>query len=67
MYAAGTIAAAVYNANPFRGENAKVIDPLDFVPDWKKRKTPEVQSAEEQIRILTKIMGSGPGMKMKAN
>jgi hypothetical protein len=34
---AGIVAASIYNANPFRGEDAKVASPLDFVPELRDK------------------------------
>ena len=34
---AGIVAAAIYNANPFRGENSKNVLPIDFVPELKEK------------------------------
>jgi hypothetical protein len=45
---AGIIAAAVYNAAPFGGENRKAVSPLDFVPEWK-------QVADSHEHDLTKM------------
>jgi hypothetical protein len=48
---AGIVAAAVYNANPFREKGAKVVSPLDFVPDYEAKQAP-VQTAAEQMTAL---------------
>ncbi len=45
---AGIIAAAVYNAAPFQGEERKTVSPLEFVPQWK-------QESESQEHDLTKM------------
>jgi hypothetical protein len=60
----GMISATVVNANPFRRENARHLTPFDFFPGPVKR-TPQ-QSVEEQIAILTKVMGVGPGKPGRA-
>lgn len=61
MLYAGVVAAAFYNANPFRGKDSPTISPADFVPDYKRlREAEQPQSLEEQIAILTKVMGCGP-------
>lgn len=59
---AGSVAAAVYNANPFRSADAKTLTPVDFFPslDSAPHET-RPQTLEEQIAILTAVMGCGPG------
>jgi hypothetical protein len=66
MLYAGVVAAELWNASPYRGADAKYISPLDFVPDRKLKKPDSSvdQSMQQQIEILTAIMGCGPG---KAN
>ena len=54
----GMVAAAIYNANPFRGQGAKAVDPLDFVPGYQKQN--RQQTVDEQVQTLTRIMGCGP-------
>jgi hypothetical protein len=56
---AGIIAASIFNANPFRGKDARPVDPLDFVPGGKPAE-PRAQTAQEQARVLTEIFGCGP-------
>ncbi|HZP31882.1 MAG TPA: hypothetical protein VFB23_00870 [Candidatus Acidoferrales bacterium] len=56
MIAAGTIAAAIYNANPFRGENARILGPLDFVPGFSPP-AEDSQSLDDQVELLTKFFG----------
>lgn len=62
MLCAGTVAAAIFNAAPFV-ERKKWASPLDFVPELKPRKPvpQKQQTLDEQIAILTQIMGCGPG------
>ncbi len=55
---AGLTAAAVYNANPFRGKDAKAVSPLDFRPSDKAAKA---QCLKEQIAVFTVALGCGPG------
>ncbi len=55
----GTVAAAIYNANPFRGKDSDPISAFDFFPGAKPRA--RTQSVDEQIRVLTSVMGVGPG------
>jgi len=55
---AGIVAASIYNANPFRGQGAKAVDPLDFVPGYQKQT--RQQTVAEQVQALTRIMGCGP-------
>jgi hypothetical protein len=59
MMGAGTVAAAVYNAAPFRDRTAKLVDPMDFVPKKHQAKQRE-QTLEEQIAVLSAVMGCGP-------
>jgi hypothetical protein len=67
MLCAGIVAAAVYNANPFRKAGAKMANPGDFAPERKRlREEPgEAQTEEQQIAILTAIFGCGPGKPAK--
>lgn len=63
MLCAGTVAAAVINAAPFV-ERKKWASPVDFVPDYRpqeKKREAQPQSIEEQIAVLTQVMGCGPG------
>jgi hypothetical protein len=60
QYRAGLVAAAIYNANPFRDSKAKPVSPLDFLPPAERRAIERPQSIEEQIEILTAVMGCGP-------
>jgi hypothetical protein len=65
MLYAGVIAAELWNTSPYRGENAEHVSPLDYVPDLtEKKKDKTIQTIDQQIEILTAIMGCGPG---KAN
>ena len=59
---AGIVAAAICNA--FRGQDSKPVSPIDFVPDYKEKAQRPQQTLEEQIAILTKIMGTGPGRRV---
>lgn len=62
MLYAGVVAAAVWNANPFGGEDRKAMSPLDFVPDLPRPEpTGITQSLDDQIKILTEVMRCGPG------
>jgi hypothetical protein len=62
MLYAGVVAAEIWNANPYRGENAKYISPLDFVPDSTRLAAKaKPQTLAEQIAVLTQIFGCGPG------
>jgi hypothetical protein len=63
MLRAGTIAATVANYAPFLEKGTKPVSPLDFVPDYKRKLKEQepAQSLEEQIQILTAVMGCGPG------
>jgi hypothetical protein len=63
MLYAGVVAAELWNASPYRGDKAKYISPLDFVPDRKSKKKQDriSQTLDQQIEILTAIMGCGPG------
>jgi pyruvate-formate lyase-activating enzyme len=63
MLAAGTVAATIANYAPFLKEGTKPVSPLDFVPDYKKKLKEQEpkQTLEEQIQILTAVMGCGPG------
>jgi hypothetical protein len=58
---AGIVAAAIYNANPFRDKNAKAVNPLDFVPDDK----PKGNQLEAQIKAVSAAFGCGPGKPEK--
>jgi hypothetical protein len=59
----GTLAATAYNANPFRGKDDTVIRPEDIFPSLRAvaAESTGEQTIEEQIAILTAIMGCGPG------
>jgi hypothetical protein len=59
---AGITAAAI--ANAFRGKDGSPVSPIDFVPDYAERERRErpAQSLEEQIVVLKKVMGTGPGL-----
>jgi hypothetical protein len=59
MLYSGIVAAAIWNANPFRKEGSPPVSPLDFVPDEKRDRGP--QTLDEQVRFLTEVMGCGPG------
>lgn len=61
MLYAGVVAAELYNTSPYRDKNAKWVSPFDFVPKDKKYQAPE-QTLAEQIRVLTAVMGCGPGV-----
>jgi len=54
MYAAGTVAAAVINSNPYR--SGEPVSALDFVPNYEPR------TDEEMIESMANLFGSGPGM-----
>jgi hypothetical protein len=54
------VAAAVYNANPFRAADSKPVSPLDFLPEAERRKLEPPQWLDEQIATLTSIFGCGP-------
>jgi hypothetical protein len=65
MLYAGVVAAELWNASPYRGADSKYVSPLDFVPDRKLKKQDSFdQTMQQQIEVLTAIMGCGPG---KAN
>jgi hypothetical protein len=63
MLYAGVVAAELWNASPYRGEKAKYISPLAFVPELASRKKHDhsSQSLDDQIKILTAVMRCGPG------
>jgi hypothetical protein len=66
MLCAGTIAAAVFNANPFREKGSEAVSPLVFVPDYRAKfkaeeRREQQQSLDAQIRELTRVLGCGPG------
>jgi len=53
----GIIAAAIYNASPFRGKDANLVSPLEFIPGEK----PETrQTLQEQIAAVTAAFKCGP-------
>jgi hypothetical protein len=58
MLRAGTVAAAIYNANPFRSSDSRPISPTEFVPSLRRQEAP--QSLDEQIRVLSEVFGCGP-------
>ena len=58
----GIVAAAIYNANPFRDKNAKAVNPLDFVPDDK----PKDNQLEAQIKAVSAAFGCGPARPVKS-
>ena len=47
---AGIIAATIANANPYRGKNAKPLQPSDFFPKWDKK-----QEAKKEKRDPVKV------------
>jgi len=51
---AGIVAAAFYNANPFRYKNSRTVSPLEFVPG----ENPQEQSPKEQYAILAGIVAA---------
>jgi len=55
-YYSGIVAAAIYNANPFRSKNAEPVSPVDFIPGERKR-----QSLAEQVKAVTAAFKCGPG------
>lgn len=63
MLRAGVIAATVANYAPFLKEGTKPVNPVDFVPDYKRRLKAQErdQTLDEQIEYLTDFMGCGPG------
>jgi hypothetical protein len=70
MLCAGTVAAAVFNANPFREKGSQLISPLDFIPAARppvEEKRDQRQSLEDQIRILTSAFGCGPEKPARIN
>jgi hypothetical protein len=62
---AGIVAAAIVNSNPYREKGARVIDPIEWVPDYKRRKkeAQREQTVEEQIAVLSAVLGCGPGKR----
>lgn len=60
MLYAGVVAAELWNSSPYRDKDARRVSPLDFVP--KEKQSERAQSLDEQIKILTKVMGCGPGV-----
>ena len=58
---AGVVAAAIYNANPFRGKDAKAVGPLDFVPEYLKGKGSgeKRQSIRQQVAVLAGMLRPG--------
>jgi hypothetical protein len=64
MLYAGVVAAEIWNANPFGSADRKAISALDFVPDLAPKRGELPQTLDQQIKILTAVMGCGPG---KAN
>lgn len=65
MLYAGVVAAELWNASPFGTADRKHVSALDFVPDRATKKHDKSpQNLDQQIEILTAIMGCGPG---KAN
>jgi hypothetical protein len=62
QFNAGLVAAAIVNAAPFREKGSEPVDPIDFVPDYarRRREATKPQTVEQQIAILTSILGCGP-------
>jgi hypothetical protein len=61
MLYAGITAAAIYNAAPFGAPDRKPASPLDFVPDLPRPPVAGIsQTLDDQIKILTAVMGCGP-------
>ncbi|HEX4381232.1 MAG TPA: hypothetical protein VH022_14415 [Candidatus Acidoferrum sp.] len=58
---AGTVAAAVFNANPFRGDGPALTS-IDFVPEYQKRVAANrgEQTIDEQIAFFSAAFGCGP-------
>ena len=48
------MAAAFYNANPFREKNARTVSPLEFVPG----ENPQEQSPKEQFDMLARMVAA---------
>ena len=62
QFNAGLVAAAIFNGSGFREKGSAPVDPIDFVPDYVKRRlASRPQTVEQQIAILTSILGCGPG------
>jgi hypothetical protein len=57
----GIVAAAVYNANPYRSKNAEPVSPVDFMPSEGRKS----MSLAEQIRVVAAALKCGPGVKGK--
>lgn len=55
---AGEIAAALFNAAPFRAEDAPWVEPADFFPGLpRKRAKHEEQTPEAQLAMWVALMG----------
>jgi hypothetical protein len=59
MFAAGTVAAMIYNAN--RGKDTPAISAQDFVPDYKRGEDREAEEPELDIEALASFFGAGAG------
>lgn len=63
----GNQLAAIFNANPFRGEKAKWLTALDFFPDDRIELKGSEQDINDQIEFISKIMKCGPGKPGSVN
>lgn len=57
----GIVAASVYNAAPFGDSKREAVSPLEFVPDWNKKKKKETDmtkmTPEQQKDYLFSVFG----------
>lgn len=60
----GIIAAAIFNANPFRQKGSKVFSPEDFMPKEPGSVKPKSQSIEEQKAVLKGIFSYAKKKKL---
>jgi hypothetical protein len=61
---AGIVAAAVFNANPFRGKNSHSVSPLDFIAEDPRKREHEMHvEAQGQAFIAAFSAIAGKNMK----
>jgi hypothetical protein len=49
---AGIVAAAVFNANPFRGKHAKAVKPLEFVAEDPRKREGEMDVEAQGLAFI---------------
>jgi hypothetical protein len=60
---AGVVAAAVYNANPFRGSGARTVHAEDFVPDTEAQREPTEEEKLEGFKQFFAAMNEAADIR----